>query len=544
MIFSAFNIDVLALGIAIAANLILGFVIFFGDSKSHTNKLFFAQTIVLSVWSLVNYLSYRVTNPQDALLLVRLVLFFAVPNSIIFFFLVHTFPSAKITAKPWVVKLLIVFTCITMILTLTPFVFSGVNIISGGAPEPIVAPGILLFFITAVLSIPVSLFLLIKKFMKAKDETRPPLRLLLIGVVIMFASIVLFDFVLPTIFHNTRFIPLSAVFTFPFVAFTAYAIVKHHLLNIKVITTEILTFILAIVSLVEVVISKDALTLVFRSGVFALVLAFGILLIKSVLKEVEQREKLEVLTKELEAANEKLKVADRMKSQFLSFASHQVKSPMTVVKGYASLIQDGSYGTVPEKVKEVTQKIKETSDGLIALVNNLLDLRKLEEGKIEYKFEQVDLAGLARAVAEEIRQLAVNKSLEFKIDIPPSPVMLNLDKEKIQQVVQNLIDNSIKYTEKGWVSIELRAENGKVRISVSDSGIGIPKDLIPTLFEQFNRGSDAAKKIQGTGLGLFIAKQFVETNKGRIWAESDGPGKGSRFIVEFDSNSGNSNISA
>jgi len=403
----------------------------------------------------------------------------------------------------------------------------------------------MLLFVTIVIYLIISsIVVLVKKTLHAEKSDKKQFKLVLFGIIFTFSFLFLFNFLLPALFDYVRWIPLGALFFIPFIGFTFYAIFKHHLLSAKVITTEILTFILAIVSLVEVVISKDALTLVFRSGVFALVLAFGILLIKSVLKEVEQREKLEVLTKELEAANEKLKVADRMKSQFLSFASHQVKSPMTVVKGYASLIQDGSYGTVPEKVKEVTQKIKETSDGLIALVNNLLDLRKLEEGKIEYKFEQVDLAGLARAVAEEIRQLAVNKSLEFKIDIPPSPVMLNLDKEKIQQVVQNLIDNSIKYTEKGWVSIELRAENGKVRISVSDSGIGIPKDLIPTLFEQFNRGSDAAKKIQGTGLGLFIAKQFVETNKGRIWAESDGPGKGSRFIVEFDSNSGNSNISA
>src|SRR3989344_6293597 len=121
---------------------------------------------------------------------------------------------------------------------------------------------------------------------------------------------------------------------------------------------------------------------------------------------------------ELEKINEKLIIADRMKTQFLSFASHQVKSPMTVVKGYAELIMDGSFGAVPDKVKETAEKIKESSDRLIALVNNLLDLRKLEEGKVEYTMADFDINALTKNVVEELQTTAKAKGLELTLALP------------------------------------------------------------------------------------------------------------------------------
>lgn len=231
-----------------------------------------------------------------------------------------------------------------------------------------------------------------------------------------------------------------------------------------------------------------------------------------------------------------VELADRTKTQFLSFASHQVKSPMTVVKDYADLIADGSYGTIPDKVKETAKKIHESADRLINLVNNLLDLRKLEEGKIEYNFAPMELNALVKNVFEELKTLANEKGLKMGLEVPSQPITLQADSEKLRQVIQNLIDNSIKYTEKGWINVKLEVLGSKIQIVVSDSGLGIPKNLIPELFEQFNRGSAEAKKIKGTGLGLYIAKQFVEAHHGRVWAESEGSGKGSRFIVELPFN--------
>ncbi len=528
------NLDFLFVGIAVAANVIMGFVIFLNDPKSDTSILFLFQTLILAIWSSANYLCYQFLQPQIALILERLVLFFAVPNSIVFLLLMHTFPEPRMKMKKKWITALLSLMGITMLWTLTPYVFSSVTFSAGQVPQPTVEPGMALFMFTAVLSIPVALWFLVRKYRNSLPSEKPRLKYLLWGVTIMFGLIVIFDVAFPVFLENSRFIPLSAVFTLPFVALTAYAIGKHHLLQVKIVATEVLTFILAIVTLFEVMISRTASAIIFRSGVFLLVLSFSVLLIKSVIREVKQREKLEVLTKELESANVKLQEADKMKSQFLSFASHQVKSPMTVVKDYADLIRDGSYGIIPEKVKETAQKIHDSADRLIALVNNLLDLRKLEEGKVEYDFVKMDFDALVKNIFTEMKTLADKKGLEMTLEIPGEPIKVKGDTEKLRQVMQNFIDNSVKYTEKGWIKISVTTANKKVRLAVSDSGLGIPHDLIPTLFEQFNRGSKEAKKIQGTGLGLYIAKKFMEAHGGKVWAESRGPGFGSTFTMEMD----------
>ena len=118
-------------------------------------------------------------------------------------------------------------------------------------------------------------------------------------------------------------------------------------------------------------------------------------------------------------------------------------------------------------------------------------------------------------------------------EIPAEPIMINADESKIRQVFQNLLDNAIKYTETGFIKIQAQSSNDKCQIKIEDTGLGIPQDLLGSLFEQFQRGSKEAKKIQGTGLGLYIAKQFILAHHGTVTATSDGPGKGSVFIVEL-----------
>ena len=206
---------------------------------------------------------------------------------------------------------------------------------------------------------------------------------------------------------------------------------------------------------------------------------------------------------------------------------------MTVVKDYADLIRDGNFGEVPDKVKETATKIHNSAERLIALVNDLLDLRKIEEGKIEYNFTQIDLAALLKSTCEELKTLADAKHLAMTWEIPAEPIMINADESKLRQVFQNLLDNAVKYTETGFIKIQAQSSNDKCQIKIEDSGLGIPQDLLTSLFEQFERGSKEAKKIQGTGLGLYIAKQFVLAHHGTITAISDGHGKGSVFIVEL-----------
>ena len=249
-------------------------------------------------------------------------------------------------------------------------------------------------------------------------------------------------------------------------------------------------------------------------------------MIRSVLKEVQQREKIESLS--------------RYKTKLLSIISHQIKNPLAIIQGYASLIRDKTVNE-PKAINEVSQKIHNNARELINLLNNLLDWSHLEEGKLTYNFEKIELNGFLKGIIEDSRFGAEQKNLKLNFEpfgaaqgrSLPQEIQIEADKVKLGQIFRNLIDNAIKYTEKGFVKIQYQLKENKVLVSVSDSGQGIPKESLPNLFQKFVRVEGEEKRSVGSGLGLYISKEIVEAHHGRIWAESEGEGRGSKFVVEL-----------
>lgn len=537
------NLDLLSVGASVASICIIGFAAYFSNRKSITNRTFVLFAIVAAAWGSLNYLNYQSVNPPLVLWTFRLIIFFATWYSFLLFRLVYVFPAETVSFPRSYRFFILPITILTSIITLTPLVFPALAELApvGEVSKTVVGNGIFLFAGVVIFLVGNGIYLLVRKLRKSSGVEKNQLKFVLLGVTLTFFLHLVFNLILPGIFLYVRFIPLGAVFTFPLVVFTAYAIFRHHLLNVKVVTTEILAFILAVVSLVEVVISHDLGTMVFRSGTFILVLAFGILLIKSVLREVEQREELQRLNIELEDKKLKLEELSRFKTQLLSLASHQVKAPLAAIKGFASILIDGLYGPINGKIKETIGKMRFSADELIGTVNNLLDLRKVEEGKMEYQFARVDLVKMTQAVVEELRLLATSKKLELTFTSALPEAFVSADETKLRQVIQNLVDNAIKYTptpstgggQAGFVKVELKVQGNDIIVSIVDSGLGLPKELIPQLFEEFIRDERVKKEIRGTGLGLFIARKIVEAHSGKLWAESDGAGKGSRFYVKL-----------
>ena len=291
--------------------------------------------------------------------------------------------------------------------------------------------------------------------------------------------------------------------------------------------------------LFEVLLARDVGVLIFRVSIFLLVLSFGILLIRSVRREVEQREELQGLTKQLEFANRELKRLDKAKSEFISIASHQMRTPLTAIKGYMSLLREGTYGKLVQKMEKPIANVYASNERLIRLVNDLLSLSRLESGKLEIKWEPTRLEETIQSIVDELNIKAEQKKLKLVFVKPEKalPVFL-LDEEKIRNVILNVIDNAIRYTDKGSITVRTRLFPGKLRILISDTGAGMTQDELQKLFQSFTRGSAGSKAwSEGSGLGLYIAKQFVEMHKGKIWAESEGIGKGSTFIIELPSQS-------
>lgn len=236
-----------------------------------------------------------------------------------------------------------------------------------------------------------------------------------------------------------------------------------------------------------------------------------------------------LLYEAVQEANHQLQDLSRFKSQLLSLASHQIKAPLAAIKGYISLVQEGGYGEVPENLKKPIASMQRSANGLVELITSLLDLRRIEEGKMEYAFDKVDLAEMVRDVVDELGMLAREKSLQLTLAGADNPVYVRADKTKLRQVVQNLVDNSIKYTPNGSVNVVLSTEGRYVTCTVSDTGLGMAPALLPRLFDEFTRDQRVEHTIRGTGLGLYIAKRIIEAHGGSVQADSPGEGKGSRF---------------
>ena len=318
-----------------------------------------------------------------------------------------------------------------------------------------------------------------------------------------------------------------------------YGIMRHHLLNIRVIATEIFASIMWIFLFVNVFIFSSIKELLFNISVFIVTLLSGIFLIRSVVGEVEQKEELERLSNSLSHANEELKRLDETKSEFISIASHQLRSPLTAVKGYISILLEGTFGRLTAGQIEALHKIFVSTEHLIKLIDDLLNLSQIESGRMNYEFKKINLLYLVKEVIGEQELNIEKKNLRIIITEPSFAIPpIFADYDKIRQIILNLIDNAIRYTDKGGAEIRFykKEVGGKKYLGmiVEDSGRGIDKEDIGHLFVKFVRAERTRKLYtEGSGLGLYVAKKIIDDHEGRIYVESEGVGKGSSFFVEF-----------
>ena len=520
------NLDLLSVGATIAAIALLGFIVYISNTKSDTNIAFFVFCIVTILWSFCNYISYQVTDPTLKLALWKGVIFLGFWHSFSFFNFLYTFPRERVVVPFWYLYVLFPYIIIMSSWALLgDLVFSGVQMVQG-VPEPIASSGIAIFVITACVLVFVSFTFLVQRILKAKQGDKKPYVLILTGAILTFALLFTFNLILPAVFEITRFIPLGALTIFPFSACTAYAIYKHKAFKVKNIGSTILAFMLCMATFVEIVFAENAEQLLLRVGIFLFVLLVSIQFIKNIFA-------LEYLTTSLEDANKKLQSLDTLKSEFISLASHQLRSPLTVIKGYASTLTDGMVGALTPKQNEIVHHIYTAAQGLASVVEDFLNVTKIEQGGMKYVFVKTDIKNIVLDLASDMKIAAEDKHLEFNSFIEDGEYEINADGVKLKQVFLNLIDNSIKYTREGFVNIELRHNINEhtILFSVSDSGMGVSEETKTKLFTKFSRGEAGTLSSSGSGLGLYLAQSIVKAHKGTVTVNSEGLGKGSTFSV-------------
>lgn len=260
------------------------------------------------------------------------------------------------------------------------------------------------------------------------------------------------------------------------------------------------------------------------------------------------QQKVDEQTKEIKEAyevekqaHEELKKLDENKTEFMMITQHHLRTPLTSMMGYMDLIKGGSYGKVPKKLEEVMQKFSNSSQNLIKIVNEFLDLSQFQLGKQVVSLQDnVDVKVILENILKELSFQAEKRGISLNLEkakenIPP----IKADPSKLQMALFNVIDNSIKYTPKGGITIQVKnktIDNGrKIEIIVKDTGIGMTKEDIDSLFSNLLARGEGAKKVNvtGRGIGLYLSAKIIEAHNGRIWAESEGEGKGSAFHIEL-----------
>ncbi len=341
--------------------------------------------------------------------------------------------------------------------------------------------------------------------------------------------------------YGISVMPFSYLSGLFFAIIAGYAITRYRLLEIRIFTIHILIITLNLLTFVYIFVSGSFREMFARAIFFVGVLFISLLLKRGFDKELQQKMKLKNLIKELEQTNKKLIELDKAKNEFISIAAHQLRTPPTVIKGYITMaleeIDNGKNKSI-ENVEEFLERALRSNERLIELVEDILDISRIESGKIQYHFEDDQdceeiLDNLFKSF--EVRADEKGLKLEFKKITSPLP-KIRMDGKRIREVVSNLIDNAIKYTPKGKVVLtqKLSKDGKKIRIEVSDTGVGIAKKDMPGLFKKFARGTDTERLgADGTGLGIYVGKRIVEAHHGKIWAESEGVNKGSKFIVEL-----------
>jgi signal transduction histidine kinase len=523
-------------------SLFLGFFVYFGGEKTKLNFSWLLNSVAISAWSIGLFGVVFSTTKSSAWFWQHILDIGGICVPILFFnFVLYLVKKEKKTL--WIQFFSLIIGTGLLILSFTDLFKIGVSPKFG--INFWIDPGTIyfLFPIFFVFFVFLSTFILIKEYRKADDKDyKRRLLYVLIAQIFGFGGGVTNFF--PQLFNVY---PFGNYFVILYVIFISYAALKHHLFDMRVIATELLTFTIWAFLSVRTLLSQSREDLLLNVLILVPVIIAGTLLIRSVLREVRQKEKIEKLNKELERAyeiekraNEELEKLDKYKNDFLVQTQHDLRSPLGVLMGYSDLLIAGSYGKVTKQTKEILGKMQEVIQEKIRDVNNFLDIEQFRMGKGVVSLKPgVEITPILESVVNSLTSKAQAKGIYLNFEKPEENknILVSADPEKLKSSIYNIVDNAVKYTNGGGVVIKLLIANGKVQIEIKDTGIGIPKDKLENIFEaQFERTVQAKKTAEGSGTGLYLSAQIIKMHNGKIWAESEGNGKGTTVCIELPVN--------
>ncbi len=532
MYMSVINLIVI---ITVLVNLILGLIVYLVNRKSSINKTFAGIVFCVVVWILSIFMYRSSGNIQEAFFWVKISngITGFIPALFLAFSLV--FPQKR--------KDMSILSRVAFVVTPIVFLILGfLGLIADGVvlADDIYSPTPGIFYIIFILYFLMFFILAFKNlfisYRHAEGVEKLQIKFFFIGTFATALIAIVTNLILPML-KASSLTDIGPSSTILLVIFTTYAIFKHHLFDIKVVLTELLVGLVAVVLLIDFIITDSLVGRLIKIDILIAFCYLGVSLIKSVLREIKYREEIKRAYDVEKLAHEELARLDEVKDQFLMATQHHLRTPITSMIGYTDMLLEGFYGDVSPKTRETLLKLMKSAKNLNKVVNELLDLSQFQLGKSSLFLKPgVEIMPILKSIIGEVKLGAKEKKIYLRMEKPKGEIpTIKADASKLEVALTNLIDNAVKYTPKGGVKIKVERPDSKIRITIKDTGVGMTSEDIGKLFSKtFERGEEAKKMFgSGKGIGLYLSFNIIKSHNGKLWAESEGHGKGSSFIVEL-----------
>lgn len=510
----------------VLVSLIFGFYIYFANRKSLLNRILLFIALVLSTWLLLDLILWATDSRRVVVFAWSVVNMLEPVVYAGFVYFTMVFMSGKDVSRK--TKALIVLPLIpTILLTGTHWNILGFNLTNCDR-EVIEGPLAYYNYLIEILYVLWIIILGIRTWAGKLPVTRKAQSLLVIGSTL----ILLLGFASGNIigsFSEDWAIGQYGLFVIPVsIGALSYFVIQTRFVGksqimaaqVLVIGLWLAVFSILFIQNISVVRWIVAVTLIFLA-------ILGYILVRSFQHEVQQRKEIEQLAAQLQMAN-------RQQVTLIHFITHQIKGFVTKSRNIFSMMREGDFGPIPESMKPMVEEGFRSDTKGVATIQEILNAANIKSGKVAYNKEPFDLKALVDETARDLKAAADAKGLTFTVDAGTEPLMYPGDRSQLVNALKNLIDNSIKYTPKGEVRVKLSQEGKTVRFIVEDTGVGITPEDMAHLFTEGGHGANSTKiNVESTGFGLYIVKNIIEAHGGKVWAESEGEGKGAKFIAEL-----------
>lgn len=511
--------------------LFLSLFIIFKNRKALEAKILVAIELLYSAWAILNLFIWTQVDIRVIMYLWSFwFIFFTLIFTLSFYFLYAFIKKQDVSFR---IKTLFAVSLLPVILlAFTSFNLSSFDVMGCNSIEnPLMIAYAYLF--TTLVFIATIIFAS-SEYYRAQKENKKQIIIVSLGIILFLISFSVATYI-PSILNlfesevDTFTIEFFGFFGMTiFIGFLTHLIVRYRAFNIKLLAAQALVFALIALIASEFLFVTNDINKILVGITLFLVIYFGFFLVRSVKREVEQRERIEKLADELQETNKR-------QETLIHFIGHEVKGFLTKDAGAFAALSEGDFGELPEALKPIVNQALEQSRNGARSVTDLLTASNQKKGTVAYTKEPFDLKQLAAEQVEKAKPMAEKKGLTLSFIAEESPYQATGDKTQVgDHVLRNIIENSINYTPSGSVAVSLKKENNKFIFRVEDTGVGITEEDKKRLFTEGGHGKDSQKiNAHSTGYGLYIAKNIVLAHGGAIRAESEGAGKGSTFVVEL-----------